>query len=128
MCTPYFGAYGITITTMKKKVTVSIKKRKNRKYLQARYRTSSGEWIERSTKTTNRKEATAIGYQWAEAEKKHTMMEQINHYRQNMLWEILTRYLPNLEIKNVNDMYKMVKTMENLRKFEDVQMKHKFWS
>ena len=63
-----------------------------------------------------------------EAEKKHTMMEQINHYRQNMLWEILTRYLPNLEIKNVNDMYKMVKTMENLRKFEDVQMKHKFWS
>ena len=63
-----------------------------------------------------------------EAEKKHTMMEQINHYRQNMLWEILTRSLPNLEIKNVNDMYKMVKTMENLRKFEDVQMKHKFWS
>ena len=63
-----------------------------------------------------------------EAEKKHIMMEQINHYRQNMLWEILTRYLPNLEIKNVNDMYKMVKTMENLRKFEDVQMKHKFWS
>ena len=56
------------------------------------------------------------------------MMEQINHYRQNMLWEILTRYLPNLEIKNVNDMYKMVKTMENLRKFEDVQIKHKFWS
>ena len=61
-------------------------------------------------------------------EKKHTMMEQINHYRQNTLWEILSRYLPNLEIKNVNDMYKMVKTMENLRKFEDVQMKHKFWS
>ena len=41
---------------MHKKVNVSIKKRKNRKYLQARYRTSSGEWIERSTQTTNRKE------------------------------------------------------------------------
>ena len=53
---------------MHKKVNVSIKKRKNRKYLQARYRTSSGEWIERSTQTTNRKEATAIGYEWAKAE------------------------------------------------------------
>ena len=70
------GASGITITTMKKKVTVSIKKRKNRKYLQARYRTSSGEWIERSTKTTNRKEATAIGYEWAKAEMKEFASKQ----------------------------------------------------
>ena len=61
---------------MKKKVTVSIKKRKNRKYLQARYRTSSGEWIERSTKTTNRKEATAIGYEWAKAEMKEFASNQ----------------------------------------------------
>ena len=57
---------------MHKKVNVSIKKRKNRKYLQARYRTSSGEWIEKSTKTTNRKEATAIGYEWAKAEMKES--------------------------------------------------------
>ena len=61
---------------MHKKVNVSIKKRKNRKYLQARYRTSSGEWIEKSTKTTNRKEATAIGYQWAEAEMKEFTSNQ----------------------------------------------------
>ena len=61
---------------MHKKVNVSIKKRKNRKYLQARYRTSSGEWIERSTKTTNRKEATAIGYEWAKAEMKEFASNQ----------------------------------------------------
>ena len=61
---------------MHKKVNVSIKKRKNRKYLQARYRTSSGEWIERSTKTTNRKEATAIGYEWAKAEMKEFASKQ----------------------------------------------------
>ena len=61
---------------MHKKVNVSIKKRKNRKYLQARYRTSSGEWIERSTQTTNRKEATAIGYEWAKAEMKEFASKQ----------------------------------------------------
>ena len=61
---------------MHKKVNVSIKKRKNRKYLQARYRTSSGEWIERSTQTTNRKEATAIGYKWAKAEMKEFSSKQ----------------------------------------------------
>ena len=61
---------------MHKKVNVSIKKRKNRKYLQARYRTSSGEWIERSTQTTNRKEATAIGYEWAKAEMKEFASNQ----------------------------------------------------
>ena len=61
---------------MHKKVNVSIKKRKNRKYLQARYRTSSGEWIEKSTKTTNRKEATAIGYEWAKAEMKEFASKQ----------------------------------------------------
>ena len=61
---------------MHKKVNVSIKKRKNRKYLQARYRTSSGEWIERSTKSTNKKEATAIGYEWAKAEMKEFASKQ----------------------------------------------------
>jgi len=61
---------------MKKKIHVSIKKRKNRKYLQARYRLANGEWVERSTKTTNRKEATAIGYGWAEAEMKEHASKQ----------------------------------------------------
>ena len=64
---------------MHKKVNVSIKKRKNRKYLQARYRTSSGEWIERSTQTTNRKEATAIGYEWAKAEMIHGSVDTLPH-------------------------------------------------
>ena len=61
---------------MHKKVNVSIKQRKNRKYLQARYRTSSGEWIERSTQTTNQKEATAIGYEWAKEEMKEFASNQ----------------------------------------------------
>ena len=61
---------------MQKKIHVSIKKRKNRKYLQARYRLANGEWVERSTKTTNRKEATAIGYGWAEAEMKEHASKQ----------------------------------------------------
>ena len=51
-----------------------------------------------------------------EAEKKHTMMEQINHYRQKMLWEILTRYLPSLEVRTVSDLYKMTKTLQHLKK------------
>ena len=111
---------------MHKTINVSIKKRKNRKYLQARYRLASGEWVERSTKTTNRKEATAIGYEWAKAEMKHTMMEQINHYRQKMLWEILTRYLPSLEVRTVSDLYKMTKTLQHLKKFENTQPNHHF--
>ena len=61
-----------------------------------------------------------------EAEKKHTMMEQINHYRQKMLWEILTRYLPSLEVRTVSDLYKMTKTLQHLKKFENTQPNHHF--
>ena len=70
------GASGITITTMKKKVKVTVYRRANRKYYQAAFRLASGELIERSTKSTNKKEATAIGYEWAKAEMKEFASKQ----------------------------------------------------
>ena len=54
----------------KKDIKVSVYRRANRKYYQAKFRLACGEWTERSTKTTNRDEARAIGYEWAEAEMK----------------------------------------------------------
>ena len=38
----------------KKDIRVSVYRRANRKYYQAKFRLSCGEWTERSTKTTNR--------------------------------------------------------------------------
>ena len=69
---------------MNTKVKVSVYRRANRKYYQAGFRLASGEWTERSTKTTNRKEATAIGYGWAEAEmkehaSKHTKKNEVEY-------------------------------------------------
>lgn len=61
---------------MKKKVKVTVYRRANRKYYQAAFRLASGELIERSTKSTNKKEATAIGYEWAKAEMKEFASKQ----------------------------------------------------
>jgi len=60
----------------KKDIKVSVYRRANRKYYQAKFRLACGEWTERSTKTTNRDEARAIGYEWAEAEMKEHASNQ----------------------------------------------------
>jgi hypothetical protein len=55
----------------------------------------------------------------AKAEKERTMVDKINSYRHNMLWEMLIQFLPNAEVKNVTEMIKLSKflteDLENLK-------------
>jgi len=66
---------------MKKKVKVTVYRRANRKYYQASFRLASGELIERSTKSTNKKEATAIGYEWAKGGNERVRLQTIKEKR-----------------------------------------------
>ena len=43
------------------------------------------------------------------AEQEQTLIDQINYYRHNMLWEMLISYLPNAQIRNITDMVKVYK-------------------
>ena len=43
----------------------------------------------------------------AKAEKETTIVDKINSYRHNMLWEMLIQFLPNAEVKNVTEMIKL---------------------
>lgn len=45
------------------------------------------------------------------AEQEQTLIDQINYYRHNMLWEMLISYLPNAQIRNVTDMVKVYKVV-----------------
>ena len=45
------------------------------------------------------------------AEQEQTLIDQINYYRHNMLWEMLISYLPNAQIRNISDMMKVYKTV-----------------
>ena len=55
----------------------------------------------------------------AKAEKETTIVDKINSYRHNMLWEMLIQFLPNAEVKNVTEMIKLSKflteDLENLK-------------
>ena len=75
---------------MKKKVKVTVYRRANRKYYQAAFRLASGELIERSTKSTNKKEATAIGYEWAKAEMKEFASKQSKKNEVDYILDSLT--------------------------------------
>ena len=45
------------------------------------------------------------------AEQEQTLIDQINYYRHNMLWEMLISYLPNAQIRNITDMVKVYKVV-----------------
>ena len=54
------------------------------------------------------------------AEQEQTLIDQINYYRHNMLWEMLISYLPNAQIRNITDMVKVYKVVREFGKPDDI--------
>ncbi len=54
------------------------------------------------------------------AEQEQTLIDQINYYRHNMLWEMLISYLPNAQIRNISDMMKVYKMVREFGKPDDI--------
>ena len=54
------------------------------------------------------------------AEQEQTLIDQINYYRHNMLWEMLISYLPNAQIRNITDMVKVYKIVREFGNLDEI--------
>ena len=54
------------------------------------------------------------------AEQEQTLIDQINYYRHNMLWEMLISYLPNAQIRNITDMVKVYKVVREFSNPDEI--------